>query len=111
MVKRIWTPSWVLFSGGWCFLFMATFYAITDVWGAKRWAFPLVVIGMNSITAYCIAHLIGGFIAGSVRTHLGQDVFKFLGEAQEPFVSGAVILVGYWLILLWMYRRRIFLRI
>ena len=27
VVKRIWTPSWVLFSGGWCFLFLAGFYA------------------------------------------------------------------------------------
>ena len=25
VVKTIWTPSWVLFSGGWCFLFLATF--------------------------------------------------------------------------------------
>ena len=31
VVKRIWTPSWVLYSGGWCFLFLAVFYAILDV--------------------------------------------------------------------------------
>src|SRR5205085_5859424 len=32
VVKRIWTPSWVVFSGGWCFLLMAAFYAATDIW-------------------------------------------------------------------------------
>ena len=28
IVKRIWTPTWALFSGGLCFLFMAGFYAV-----------------------------------------------------------------------------------
>ncbi|MGH9651409.1 MAG: acyltransferase family protein, partial [Terriglobales bacterium] len=51
VVKRIWTPSWTLFSGGWCLLLAAAFYAVIDAKGYKRWAFPLVVIGMNSIAA------------------------------------------------------------
>ena len=29
VVKRIWTPSWVLFSGGWCFLLLALFTAVS----------------------------------------------------------------------------------
>src|SRR5205823_4714649 len=52
IVKRIWTPSWVLFSGGWCLLLMAAFYVVIDLWNARRWAFPLAVIGLNSIGAY-----------------------------------------------------------
>ena len=63
MVKRIWTPSWVLFSGGWCLLFLAAFYAVLDVMKVRFWAFPLRVIGMNSIAAYCMAGLWEGFIA------------------------------------------------
>src|SRR3954468_18733398 len=62
VVKRIWTPSWVLFSGGWCFLLLAGFYAVIDWQGWRKWAFPLVVVGMNSIAAYLIAHLWDGFI-------------------------------------------------
>ena len=53
VVKRIWTPSWVLFRGGLCFLFLAAFYAIIDGLGWGGWSFPLRVIGMNSIAAYC----------------------------------------------------------
>ena len=30
-VKRIWTPSWTLYSGGWCFVLLAGFYTIIDV--------------------------------------------------------------------------------
>src|SRR5439155_24221383 len=53
IVKKIWTPSWVLYSGGWAFLILAGFYLVIDVIGFSFWAFPLRVIGMNSIAAYC----------------------------------------------------------
>jgi predicted acyltransferase len=111
IVKRIWTPSWTIFSAGWAFLIMAAFYAIIDFQGYRRWAFPLVVIGMNSIAAYCLAHLVDGFILSSFKTHLGQDVFQFLGKPYEPLLSGFAIILTLWLILYWMYRRQLFLRI
>jgi len=111
VVKRIWTPSWVLFSGGISFLFLAAFYCVMDVMGLKAWAFPLRVIGLNSIAAYCLAHLIEGFIVSGFRTHLGKDVFSLFGAGWQPFVQGVAILSVLWLILFWMYRRRIFLRV
>jgi predicted acyltransferase len=110
-VKRIWTPAWVLFSGGWCFLILAAFYAIMDVVGLQAWAFPLAVIGRNSIAAYMIAHLFEDFILSSFKTHLGKDVFKYWGPEYEPLVSGIAVLLVYWLILFWMDRKRIYLKI
>jgi predicted acyltransferase len=110
-VKRIWTPTWTIYSGGWCFLLLAAFYTVID-WGRwKKWAFPLVVIGMNSIAAYCMAHLFEGFMEENFATHLGADFFKLFGEAYEPLFRGGVVLAVYWLILFWMYRRRLFLKI
>ena len=111
VVKRIWTPSWVLYSGGWCFLLLAGFYLLIDLWGRRRWAFPLVVIGMNSIAAYCMAHLFDGFIGSSLNTHLGAKLFEVFGQAYEPLVHGALVLLVMWLLLYWMYRRKLFLRI
>ncbi len=111
VVKRIWTPGWVLYSGGWCFLLLAAFYAVIDWGGWRRWSFPLVVIGMNSIAAYCIAHGFDGFISAAWKTHLGAEFFKKFGAAYEPLFLGAATLLGLWLILYWMHRRKIFLRI
>jgi len=111
VVKRIWTPSWTLFSGGVCFLFLAGFSWIVDVKGYKKWAFPLVVIGMNSIAAYMIAHLFERFIIDSFRINLGPNAFRIFGSGLEPFVQGAAVLLVYWLILFWMYRRKLFLRV
>lgn len=110
-VKRIWTPTWTIFSGGWCFLLMAAFYAVLDWGGWKQWAFPLIVIGMNSIAAYCMAHLFEDFIESNFETHFGADFFRIFGTQYEPLVRGAVVLAAYWLILFWMYRRKLFLRI
>jgi predicted acyltransferase len=111
VVKRIWTPAWTIFSGGWCFLLLAAFCWVIEIRGYRRWAFPLVVIGMNSIAAYLIAHLFEDFIVDSFRIHLGAGIFAVLGDAVEPLVRGLTVLAVYYLILWWMYRRQLFLRI
>ncbi len=111
IVKRIWTPSWTLFSGGICFLFLAGFCWLVEVKGYRRWALPLVVIGMNSIAAYLMAHLFERFILDSFRIHLGAHAFAFLGAGLEPLLRGLAVLLVYWLMLYWMYRRKLFLRI
>ena len=111
VVKRIWTPSWALFSGGWCCLLLAAFYTVTDWRGWKGWTFPLMVVGMNSIAAYCMEHLFSGFLGGAIRTHLPGGVFQSLGAAYEPLLRGGALLAVLWLILFWMWRRKIFLRI
>jgi len=111
IVKRIWTPSWTLFSGGACFLLLAGFCWVIQVKRQKRWAFPLVVIGMNSIAAYCIAHFLEKLIVSSFRIHLGPHFFQLLGTGLEPLLEGAAVLTCYWLVLFWMYRRKLFLKI
>jgi heparan-alpha-glucosaminide N-acetyltransferase len=111
VVKRIWTPGWTLFSGGVCFLLLAAFSWVIDLKGYRKWAFPLVVIGMNSIAAYMMAHLFEGFIASSFRIHLGERPFQIFGAALEPLLLGIAVLLTYWVLLFWMYRRKLFLKI
>jgi predicted acyltransferase len=111
VVKRIWTPSWTLFSSGACFMLLAGFSWVIDVRGYKKWSLPLVVIGTNSIAAYLISHLFEEFIVDSFHINLGPHVFQIFGTALEPLTQGAVVLLTYWLILFWMYRRKLFLKI
>jgi heparan-alpha-glucosaminide N-acetyltransferase len=79
--------------------------------GIAHGAFPLLVIGLNSIAAYCMVHLMNDFIRSSLWTHLGRNVFMILGKPYEIFLLGSANLLVLWLMLLWMYRRKIFLRI
>ena len=111
VVKRIWTPAWTLYSGGWCLLLLAFFYWVMDMRKIQRWAFPLVVIGMNSIAAYVIAHICEHFVSSALRTHLGADAFEVFGKPYDSLLHGGAILAVFWLILFWMYRRKVFLRI
>lgn len=111
IVKRIWTPAWVLFSGGWCFWMLAFFYGVIDMVGYRKWAFPLVVVGMNSIAIYCLVHLIDQFIITSLYTHLGHEPFLWLGAPFESLLMGLATLAIFYLILWWMYRRKLFIRI
>jgi predicted acyltransferase len=111
LVKRIWTPSWALYSTGWCCLILAGLYAIVDLHQWRAWSFPLIVVGMNSIAIYCMEMTLKGWTGRTLQTHLGQDVFKIFGADNAPFVQATMVGLVFWLVCWWMYRRKIFLRI
>jgi predicted acyltransferase len=111
LVKRIWTPSWAIFSAGWAALFLAFFFYVVDVRGWRRGMLPFLVVGMNSIAMYVIVHVAEGYTADALRTHLGKGTFQLFGAAYEPILVGGTSLLIFWLMLYWMYRRKIFVRI
>ena len=111
IVKRIWTPAWTLWSGGICFFFLMAFSWVIDVRKHRGIAFPLVVVGMNSIVAYVMAGLTENFVESSFRIHLGMGVLNTFGPGLEPTFLGVLTLGTYWLVLYWMFRKKIFVRI
>ena len=66
IVKRIWTSSYTLYSGGLVILMLAGFYALIEWKGWKRWSFPLLVIGANSIAIYVMSWTIEHFVSGAL---------------------------------------------
>ena len=72
---------------------------------------PLLVIGANSIAIYVMSWTIEHFISSALIRHFGTAPFLILGPAFEPVLRGIGVLIVFWLILYWMYRRKIFLRI
>ena len=111
IVKRIWTSSYTLYSGGLVVLMLAAFYAAIEWQGWRRWSFPFLVIGANSIAIYVMSWTIEHFVTAALVRHGGTAPFAILGAPFEPVLRGAAVLVVFWSILYWMYRRRIFLRI
>jgi predicted acyltransferase len=108
IVKRLWTPSWTVFSSGWTLLLLAAFYFVIDIRGYRRWTFPLVVVGMNSMAIYMMAQLMRGWARQVIETHAGRSMFT---GGYGPIWSSLAVLLAFWLICLWMYRRKIFLRL
>jgi predicted acyltransferase len=111
IVKRVWTSSYTLYSGGLVVLMLAGFYALVEWKGWQRWAFPLLVIGMNSIAVYVMSWTMEPFVRGAVDRHFGWALSALSGPTFQPVVQGFAVLLVFWLILFWMYRRKIFLRI
>ncbi len=114
LVKRIWTPSWTLFSTGWVLLVLAGFYAIVDILGLRRWTFPFVVVGMNSILIYVMAELMPNWFLGRLQTHFGPGYHTLWGivpDVYSPLVRGVAILGIMWLVCYWCYRQKVFIRI
>jgi predicted acyltransferase len=111
IVKRIWTSSYTLYSGGLILLILAGFYAAIDMRGWKRWSFPLMVIGANSIAIYVMAWTTEHFVSESLTIHFGTAPFLLFGPPFEPVLRGIAVLLVFWSILYWMYRKRIFIKI
>jgi len=111
IVKRVWTSSYTLYSGGWVVLILAAFYALIEMKGWRRWAFPLVVVGMNSIAVYVMSWTMSDFVGDALDRHFGRVISLIAGATFQPVLHGFIIVLIFWIILLWMYRRKIFLKI
>jgi heparan-alpha-glucosaminide N-acetyltransferase len=111
IVKRVWTSSYTLYSGGLVVLILAGFYALLDWKGWRRWAFPLIVVGMNSIAIYLMSWTMESFVSGALDRHFGTAISVIAGPTFQPVLHGFLVMLIFWLILYWMYRRKIFLRI
>lgn len=126
IVKRIWTPSWTLFSGGYVIALLAAFYLLFEILPLRRLAFPLSIVGMNSLAMYLMGQLLRPFAREKIiRPHLTgflETLFQtdsaldgpaywlheeMFGRIIEPCAALAI----FWLIVLWLWRQKIFLRL
>jgi predicted acyltransferase len=95
-------------------LILATLYLFVDVFRMRWLAFPLVVVGMNSILIYCMSQILKKWTAGQLEIHFGQDVFTLYGKipaAWQPTVQATLVGLVFWLVCYFLYRRKIFLAI
>ena len=111
IVKRVWTSSYTLYSGGWVILILAGFYALMEWRGWQRWAFPLVVVGMNSIAVYVMSWTMSDFVGDALERHFGGVLSLLSGPSFQPMLQGFCVMLIFWLVLFSMYHRKIFIRI
>jgi predicted acyltransferase len=107
IIKILWTSSFVLVAGGWSLILLGLFYAIIDVLRLRSWAFFFIVIGVNAITIYMASRIIP--FEQMARFFLG-GVARLSGDLR-PAVLAAGTLAIEWLFLLYLYRRKLFLRV
>jgi len=108
MVKRLWTASFTFFSAGWVLLMLIAFYWLVEVKGYRRWTFPFVVIGMNSIFIYCFFQVLQGWLNRGLRIFTGN--FWYLGDL-GVVPQNLLVLAVMWYLCYWLYQRKIFFKI
>jgi heparan-alpha-glucosaminide N-acetyltransferase len=64
---------------------------------------------------YCTAQLMKGWVRGTLQTNFGQDIFtgppgSFLAT-YGPIIDAVAVLFVLWLVCLWMFRQKVFVRI
>ena len=74
--------------------------------GWRRWSFPLLVIGANSIAIYVMSWTIEHFVIVSAGAPpRARRRLRCMGPPFEPVLRGAGVLLVFWPILYWMYRQ------
>ena len=88
---------------------LIAFYWIIEMKQAKKWAFPLTVVGMNSIFIYSLGQIgIKGWLDRGLTAFTGK--FQFLGDlGQIP--HQIVVLAVMWYACYWLYQRKIFFKV
>ena len=109
IIKALWSPSFILWAGGWSLLLLSLFYTVMDVWGLKWIGWVFVPIGMNSITVYAAQWWVP---LDDSRDFFFKGFSKLFSEtATQQFVLFGGLVLIQWLVLYWLYRRKIFFRV
>jgi predicted acyltransferase len=110
IIKNLWTSSFVLYAGGLSLILLSIFYLVIDVWGLKKWTFPFVVIGMNSITIYMLNSGIMNFEQMG-NYFFGGAAHLFNSEPAGNLVIAVGSILCMWYVLYLLYKHKIFLKV
>lgn len=113
VIKKIWTSSYVLVAGGYSCALLGLFYLVIEVWECRGWAQPFVWIGMNSITIYLLDNVVNferlaaRFVGGDIKAFFDGAFGQGFGDL---LVAAAGLALAF-LVVHFLYRRRVFLRL
>ncbi len=120
--KNLWTPSFVLVTGGLALLFLGVIYWYADIRGCRRATLPFLVYGSNAIAVYFLADIGAELMcmikvkAGGASCALIDFIYgRMLQPAFGDTLGSLVYAIGYvlfWLAAMWvLYRKKIFIKV
>jgi predicted acyltransferase len=113
IIKRIATSAFTLASAGWVLLMMAFLYWLIDIKKFSKYAWILVVVGMNAIFIYLFFETVGyqwlnGAVAIFVKSFLGSTG---ISSKITAVASAFTTLIVEWYICYWLSRNKIFIKL
>jgi len=120
--KQLWTSSYVLFAAGAALILLGLCLGLMDGFGAKKWAYPLLVLGTNAIFVYVASTvMVKLLLVIKVSTNKGAIalyayIYNHLLVPLAGHLNGSLLfpflLLSLWvLIMIPLYRKKIFIKI
>ncbi len=122
--KSLWTSSYVLYTAGIAILILTSFIWLIDIREYKKWAFPFVVFGMNSLFIYILSSLwvqtiiylvrfkgVGGSVVTGYNWLYKSVFVTITGNLNGSLLFAVSHIFAFWLLLLLLYKKRIFIKI
>lgn len=109
VIKAVWTSSFALVAGALSVALLAAFYWIVDIRGWRRWGFFFKIIGMNAITIYVLVRTILPY--EFEKAYFFGGVSKYLSPATAELVAQAGLIALGWMLLYYLYKKNVFLRV
>jgi predicted acyltransferase len=120
--KQLWTSSYVLYTGGVAIILLAGLIWLVDIKKINWWTKPFVILGSNAIFLYALSsiwvkillkisfELEGKMISG--YSYFYKTIFQPLaGNINGSLLFAFFHVVIFLLILTWMYRKKIYIKI
>jgi predicted acyltransferase len=120
--KNLWTSSFVLWTGGYALIVFALSFLIIDILGYTKWALPLKIFGMNALFAF-ILHVallkiqsmfyfpLRNGNLDNLRAVVADHLFGSYGAQNAALFYSIVFLFLNFLVVAFLYRYKIFIRI
>ncbi len=123
--KKIWTSSYVLYTGGIALLFLGMIYWVIEVLQYRRWARFFEVYGMNALFIFVLSGIVVKLMAAikftggpdgtpglNLQGWLYQNCFKSVLSDYNASLAYAIFnVLFFWGIALLLYKRKIFIKV
>ena len=109
-IKKLWSSSFTLISGGYCVLLLSAFYGIIDVAGYRKWALPFVAMGKNALLVYMVFAYNRFVNLGDIAQRILFGTESFL-QNWYPVTLSCLSLVLLWAIFRFLDKNKVYLKI
>ena len=122
--KALWSSPYVLYTGGLAMAGLAALYWVCDVQGHRAWTRPALVYGVNAILVVCLSALLsrtfglfrlalpGGKTGGLKEWLYEWGIAPHFADPRTASLVGAVTLIVIWYFILgWMYKKGVVLKV
>jgi len=109
IIKRMFTPSYTLFTCGLASLMLLGLFWLIDVKSCVRWSFPFIVFSANSIFVYILNMLFNSWFMETGKIFVAP-LAPYIGPWALP-VTHLFRMLALWLVCFWLYRRKIFFKL